>query len=75
LLREARDIHRDRKLQNEHWPKMRVRHQEFGESRVHKNSAEYQAADPDDGAAKIEWAGLHHDVGFLAKLLYFWLSN
>jgi hypothetical protein len=39
---------------------MRVRHQKLGESRVHKNSAEDEAADPDDRTAEIEWAGLHH---------------
>jgi hypothetical protein len=50
---------------------MRVRHQKFGKSGVNKNSAEDQAADPDDCAAGVQWAGLHHDIGFLAKLHYF----
>src|SRR5580765_3489800 len=39
---------------------MRVRHQEFGESRVYKNSAEDEAADPDDRATKIQGTRFHH---------------
>src|SRR6266404_2301643 len=71
LLREGREIHRNRKFQNKHRPKMRVGHQELGESRVNENSAEDEPSDPDDGAASIQWAGLHHLVDFLAKLGYF----
>jgi hypothetical protein len=67
LLREAGDIHGDRKFQYEHWPKMIVWHQELGESRVNEDSAEDQAAEPDDGAAGVEWAGLHHELSFAAK--------
>jgi len=40
-----------------------VRHEELRESRVDEDSAEDQAAYPDDRAAEIEWAGLHH--GFM----------
>jgi hypothetical protein len=50
---------------------MRVRHQELGESGVNKDSAEDEAADPDDYAARVQWTGLHHGVGFLGKLRYF----
>jgi hypothetical protein len=35
-------------------------HAQFGVAGIDENASEDEAADPNDRASEIEWAGLHH---------------
>jgi len=61
---EIGDVSEDRKLEEEPRPQMRVGEKELGISGVDEDAAEDEAADPDDDAAKIERAGLHHGLSY-----------
>src|SRR6266851_3569654 len=43
-------------------------HRQLGIARIDEEASENEAADPDDHAAGVHWARLHHDVGLFAKL-------
>ena len=60
LLGKGRKIRGDGKSQDEHRPQVRVGEENLGDSRVDKNSAKKQAADPDGGAPETEWARFEH---------------
>lgn len=59
-MTEVREIGIDRKLQHEKRRMDEIGEKNFCITRVDENTAEQKAAYPDDGAAEVEWGGLHH---------------
>jgi hypothetical protein len=57
-------VHRHGKFQNEKRPQIPVRQKNLCVARVNENAAENQAANPNDRAAEIPWAGLCHALIF-----------
>jgi hypothetical protein len=62
LQREVCEVGRNGKLQEEKRPKSVIGEKSLGAASVNEYTAEYQPPDPNDGAAEIQWAGLHHFV-------------
>lgn len=60
LESEVGEVSGNGELQKEKGPQGMVGKKRFGIAGINKDAAEDDASDPDDGAAEIHWAGLHH---------------